>query len=79
MEEVAAVAVLACGARFGLLLWHGYRYGQVKSAAPWSRYYDRLANPRIYWMFMVGHALVLSVCVFGVCYMALDLLQKRGS
>ncbi len=54
MEAVAAVVSLACAARFALLLWQGYRYGQVKSATPWSRYHDRHANPILYWMFIVG-------------------------
>ena len=78
MEGVAGVALLACGARFAFLLWHGYRYGQVKSAALWSRYWDRQANPRLYWMLMGGHILVVSVCAVCACYIAFDLLRARG-
>jgi hypothetical protein len=72
MEVVAGVAAAACAARFALLLWHGYRYGQVKSAALWSRYYDRRTNRIIYWMFMGSHTLVLVVCIWAVAYIVFD-------
>jgi hypothetical protein len=75
MEIVTAIASFACALRFASLLWHGYRYGQVKSATPWSGYYDRQTNRIIYWMFMALHAAVLLVCLGCVAYVAFDLLR----
>jgi hypothetical protein len=75
MEVLAAVASVACAVRFALLLWHGYRFGQVKSATPWTRYYDRRTNRIIYWMFMGLHAIFLSVCFWAVVYIGFDLLR----
>ena len=72
MEVVAAVLASVCAARFALLLWHGYSYGQVKSATPWSRYYDRQAHRIVYWMFMGTHALVIAMCLWAVVYIVFD-------
>ena len=74
-EVVAAAVARACGVRFALLLWHGHRFGQVKSATPGSRYYDRQTNRIFYWMFMGAHTLVLSVCLWAVVYIVFDLLR----
>jgi hypothetical protein len=75
MEGVAAVLASLCAARFALLLWHGYRHGEVKSAAPWSSYYDRQTHRIVYRMFMGAHAFVLLVCVGAVVYIMVDLLR----
>lgn len=61
--------------RFALLLWHGYRYGQAKSAAPGSRYYDRQADRIFYWMFMGVHALVFMGCLWVIIYIVFDFLR----
>ena len=75
MEVVAGLAALACAARLALLVRSGYRYGQVKSATPWSRYYDRQTNRIFYWMFMGVHSLGVAVCLWAVVYIAFDLTR----
>ncbi len=75
MEIVAGVAGLAGAVRFALLVWHGYRYGQVKSAALWSRYYDRQSNRTVYWIFMGLHSLGVLICLSATIYIVIDLLR----
>jgi len=75
MEVVAAVAAAACAARFALLLWHGVRHGEVKSATPWSPYYRRQTNRILYRMFMGAHLLAIAVCLGAVVYIVLDLTR----
>jgi len=72
MTHALLVAVMLAGAvRFGLLVWGGYRNGRVKSAALWSRYYDRNAQPRVFWAFMSLH--LLAIVTFIGCAIAVAL------
>jgi hypothetical protein len=73
MEVIDAVLALAVAARFALLVWHGYRYGEVKSATPWSRYYQRETERIFYWMFMGVHTVAIAVCLWVVVHIALEL------
>ena len=76
MEASAGVVSSACAVRFALLVWHGYRHGKVKSAVPGGGYYDRQANPIVYWIFMGAHTIVLAVCLGILVYIAFDLMRS---
>ena len=49
------IVLIAVSGRFSLLAWAGYRDGRVKTAWPWSSYWDRRKTPRLYWTIMGFH------------------------
>jgi hypothetical protein len=55
--------------RFGLLAYGGYREGRVKSAALWGPYYDRQAQPYLFWMLMAAN--LFAMVMFTACVAAL--------
>lgn len=59
-RAVLVVLFLAVSARFGLLIWGGYRNGRVKSGGPFGQFMDRQKQPRFYWTIMVVHAFVVT-------------------
>ena len=61
MKFVLLAMFVALVTRFGFLVWGGYRNGRIKSAALWSRYFERQTQPQIFWMYMVVHSFVVIV------------------